>query len=99
MDGVPFATVTPVRVSSDVECIVLRTTPRPAWASAIGRDKYGLWAEFTIDRKAAMTPTKRAAKSKKKKSCSASSSARPDRPPARLRWIPPGRFLMGFAAR
>src|SRR5208282_6751640 len=48
MDAVSFATLTPVRVSSDVEQVVLRTTTRPKWASAIGRDKYGLWAEFTI---------------------------------------------------
>ncbi|MDR3638325.1 MAG: formylglycine-generating enzyme family protein [Isosphaeraceae bacterium] len=92
MDGVPFATPTPVRVSSDVEQVVLGTTPRPSWASAVGRDRYGLWAEFAVERKAAKAPSKRAAKSKK--------SAPPAAPPApivrqRLRWIPPGRFVMG----
>ena len=40
---------------------------RPDWASAIGRDEFGLWAEFTIK----------------------------DTVRQRLRWIPPGRFLMG----
>ena len=50
-DGVSFAAPAPVRVSSDVEQVVLRTTTLPEWASAIGRDKYGLWAEFTIERK------------------------------------------------
>ena len=64
MDAVSFATLTPVRVSSDVEQVVLRTTTLPRWASAIGRDKYGLWAEFTIEGNAAKPPTKRAAKKK-----------------------------------
>ena len=91
MDAVSFATLTPVRVSSDVEQVVLRTTTLPRWASAIGRDKYGLWAEFTIEGKVAKPPTKRAARRKK--------SAPPKVPLGpvrqRLRWIPPGRFLMG----
>ena len=91
MDGVSFATLAPVRVSSDVEQIVLRTMTRPRWASAIGRDKYGLWAEFTIEGKAAKPPTKRAAR--KKKSAPPKVPLGPVR--QRLRWIPPGRFLMG----
>ncbi|MGB0068309.1 MAG: formylglycine-generating enzyme family protein, partial [Isosphaeraceae bacterium] len=90
MDAVSFATLTPVRVSSDVEQVVLRTTTRPKWASAIGRDKYGLWAEFTIEGNAAKPPTKRAAK---KKSAPPKVPLGPVR--QRLRWIPPGRFLMG----
>ena len=40
---------------------------RPPWASAFGRDPYGLWAEFTIGETVRQ----------------------------RLRWIPPGRFVMG----
>ena len=91
MDAVSFATLTPVRVSSDVEQVVLRTTTRPKWASAIGRDKYGLWAEFTIEGKVAKPPTKRAAR--KKKSAPPKVPLGPVR--QRLRWIPPGRFLMG----
>ena len=90
MDAVSFATLTPLRVSSDVEQVVLRTTTRPKWASAIGRDKYGLWAEFTIEGKVAKPPTKRAAK---KKSAPPKVPLGPVR--QRLRWIPPGRFLMG----
>jgi len=93
MDAVSFATLTPVRVSSDVEQVVLRTTTLPGWASAMGRDKYGLWAEFTIEGNVAKQPTKRAARKK---------SAPPKVPLApvhqRLRWIPPGRFLMGSPA-
>ena len=91
MDAVSFATLTPVRVSSDVEQVVLRTTTLPKWASAIGRDKYGLWAEFTIEGKVAKPPTKRAAR--KKKSAPPKVPLGPVR--QRLRWIPPGRFLMG----
>ena len=77
-------------MSSDVEQVVLRTTTHPRWASAIGRDKYGLWAEFTIEGKVAKPPTKRAAK---KKSAPPKVPLGPVR--QRLRWIPPGRFLMG----
>jgi formylglycine-generating enzyme required for sulfatase activity len=91
MYGVSFATLASVRVSSDVEQVVLRTTTLPKWASAIGRDKFGLWAEFTIEGKPAKPPTKRVARKKK--------IARPVAPLGpvrqRLRWIPPGRFLMG----
>ncbi|MFI5457390.1 MAG: formylglycine-generating enzyme family protein [Isosphaerales bacterium] len=91
LDGVSFAALAPVRVSSDVEQVVLRTTTRPKWASAIGRDKYGLWAELTIEGKVAQPPAKRAARKKK--------SAPPEAPLGpvrqRLRWIPPGRFLLG----
>jgi len=39
---------------------------KPTWAKDIGRDRYGLWAEFKLDYIS-----------------------------QRLRWIPPGRFLMG----
>ncbi len=91
MDAVSFATLTPVRVSSDVEQVVLRATTCPKWASAIGRDKYGLWAEFTIEGKVAQPPTKRTAR--KKKSAPPKVPLGPVR--QRLRWIPPGRFLMG----
>ena len=57
----------PLRVSSDLEELVLGVMTRPAWASAIGRDSFGLWAEFTIGEAIRQ----------------------------RLRWIPPGRFVMG----
>jgi len=96
MDAVSFATLTPVRVSSDVEQIVLRTTTRPKWASAMGRDKYGLWAEFTIEGNAAKQRTERAERAErtaKKKSTRPKVPLGPVR--QRLRWIPPGRFLMG----
>ena len=90
MDAVVFATLTPVRVRSDVEQVTLFTTLLPSWASAIGRDQYGLWAEFTIDGKARKPPRKSAAKKK-----NAPSPAQPAPVRQRLRWIPPGWFLMG----
>ncbi len=80
-DAVSFVTPTPLRVSSDVEQVVLRTTTLPEWASAIGRDKYGLWAEFTIEGNAAKPPTKRAARKKKRRSAEGSTRPRPPAPP------------------
>ncbi len=62
-----FSSLTTVRLSSDLEELTLRTMTRPHWASAIGRDAFGLWAEFTIQETVRQ----------------------------RLRWIPPGRFVMG----
>jgi formylglycine-generating enzyme required for sulfatase activity len=59
--------LTPIRVWSDFEELVIDVMTRPAWASAIGRDQFGLWAEFTIG----------------------------DTVRQRLRWVPPGRFVMG----
>jgi formylglycine-generating enzyme required for sulfatase activity len=93
LDAVSFAALRPLRVSSDVEQVVLRTTTLPRWASAIGRDEYGLWAEFTIEGNAAKPPRRRAAKN----------TSAPQKAPLgpvrqRLRWIPPGRLLMGSPA-
>ena len=62
-----FSALTTVRLSSDVEELTIRTMTRPDWASAIGRDGSGLWADFSIK----------------------------DAARQRLRWIPPGRFVMG----
>ncbi|MFT5324875.1 MAG: sulfatase activating formylglycine-generating enzyme [Planctomycetaceae bacterium] len=60
-----------VRLRTDLEDVFLCKVPHPTWASRVGRDQYGLWAEFTIPQKQADEVTQR------------------------LRWIPPGRFLMG----
>jgi formylglycine-generating enzyme required for sulfatase activity len=57
-----------ISIRSDVEAIELRRITKPEWACAMGRDRYGLWAEFTL--KGVVQ---------------------------RMRWIPPGRFLMGSA--
>jgi formylglycine-generating enzyme required for sulfatase activity len=66
----PFPAVVPVRVLSDMDQLTIRTVVRPAWASAIGRDGYGLWADLKMAEGLFQ----------------------------RLRWIPPGRFLMGSPA-
>jgi formylglycine-generating enzyme required for sulfatase activity len=60
-----------VRLRTDLEDVFLCKVPRPTWASRVGRDQYGLWAEFTVPQKQTDDVTQR------------------------LRWIPPGRFLMG----
>src|SRR5262249_44554783 len=66
-DSLVVPSLTPLRISSDVEELVLDVMTRPHWASAFGRDPYGLWAEFTIGETVRQ----------------------------RLRWIPPGRSVMG----
>jgi len=53
-------------IRSDRARLLLRMIRKPAWASASGRDRYGLWAELTYKNVT-----------------------------QRLRWIPPGEFLMG----
>ncbi len=53
-------------VRSDCEILTFAPLTRPDWASAMGRDRYGLWADFTLGEVA-----------------------------QRMRWIGPGRFLMG----
>ena len=54
------------RLFSDLEAIELASEIRPPWASAAGRDRYGLWADLEIGGVV-----------------------------QRLRYIRPGRFLMG----
>ncbi len=58
--GAPFV------LRTDCESLTFQPLTRPLWASAMGRDPYGLWADFEIE---AVTQ--------------------------RMRWINPGRFLMG----
>lgn len=54
------------RVLTDCERLTFDSVTKPDWASAIGRDRFGLWTEITVDKAT-----------------------------QRLRWISPGRFLMG----
>jgi len=54
------------RVRSDRAELTFRRLTKPDWASGIGRDRFGLFAEITVEEVT-----------------------------QRLRWIPPGRFLMG----
>jgi formylglycine-generating enzyme required for sulfatase activity len=80
-DRVSFSSVLPVRLSSDVESLVLDVMTKPDWASAMGRDRFGLWAELTLEAKST---------GRRKSTISAAGQVR-----QRLRWIPPGSFLMG----
>jgi formylglycine-generating enzyme required for sulfatase activity len=88
----PLPEGTALRVESDVDVLELTRITKPEWASAMGRDRYGLWAEFTVE-----IP---AIRKSKKGSKRVKSSASPPVPEVdfvtqRMRWIPPGRFLMG----
>jgi hypothetical protein len=63
-----------LEIRTDRETLILHRCARPAWASAMGRDRFGLWAELSIEDSAGEPVVQR------------------------LRWIPPGRFLMGSPA-
>jgi formylglycine-generating enzyme required for sulfatase activity len=63
-----------LEIRTDRETLILHRCATPAWAGAMGRDRFGLWADLTI----------------------ADSAGEPVI--QRLRWIPPGRFLMGSPA-
>ncbi len=67
----PFPQAGNIIIRSDSDRLVLRRFTQPTWASAIGRDRYGLWTEFEVER-SGQRPVKQ-----------------------RMRWIAPGRFLMG----
>jgi formylglycine-generating enzyme required for sulfatase activity len=60
-----------IEVRTDRERLTLRRIQKPKWASAMGRDRFGLWAEISVDPRQGEPVVQR------------------------LRWIPPGRFLMG----
>jgi len=60
-----------LEIRTDREILRLQRCAKPAWASAMGRDRFGLWAEISIEPSDGEPVTQR------------------------LRWIPPGRFLMG----
>lgn len=64
--AVPLPSASSLVLRTDRNVATLRSAVRPQWASAMGRDRFGLWASFTIEGEE-----------------------------HRMRWIPPGRFLMG----
>jgi len=80
-----------IEIRSDRERLTLHRLPRPAWASAMGRDRYGLWAEIAV----APAPAKR--RQGRTRTAAPPGTVGADAEPIvqRLRWIPPGRFLMG----
>jgi formylglycine-generating enzyme required for sulfatase activity len=67
----PLLRTTAFRIVSDHERLTVRQIKKPDWASAIGRDGFGLWADIAIE------------------------PSEGDPVIQRLRWIPPGRFVMG----
>jgi formylglycine-generating enzyme required for sulfatase activity len=58
-------------ILTDREKLTLRQTQKPEWAKFMGRDRFGLWADFRLEANQGQPVIQR------------------------LRWIPPGRFLMG----
>ncbi|MCO6453880.1 MAG: formylglycine-generating enzyme family protein [Pirellulaceae bacterium] len=97
--------ISDLRVVTDVEQLDFERFVRPPWASAMGRDRYGLWAEFTLESPTeAELPASRPQGSRRARSKRDGKSPTEKQPaPAnpitqRLRWIPPGRFRMGSNA-
>jgi len=82
---------TAIEIRSDRERLTLHRLPRPAWASAMGRDRYGLWAEIAV---VPVTPKRLQGRTR---TAAPPGTVGRDLEPIvqRLRWIPPGRFLMG----
>ncbi len=58
-------------IITDCARLTVKSTYKPLWAKAIGRDRFGLWADFAIQPPQGQPVVQR------------------------LRWIPPGRFMMG----
>ena len=61
----------PSSIRTDREHLTCAGLTKPQWASAIGRDRFGLWSEIAVEPSTGEPVIQR------------------------LRWIPPGRFLMG----
>ncbi|WP_205215850.1 formylglycine-generating enzyme family protein [Azospirillum brasilense] len=68
----PLPNAPAVRIVTDREEVRLERLTRPAWADALGRDRFGLWADLAVPPLRGGDPVVQ-----------------------RLRWIAPGRFLMG----
>jgi formylglycine-generating enzyme required for sulfatase activity len=81
-----FGSLRSVRVISDVAGYQFDRITKPAWAVDFGSDEYGLHATFEIE-PVARSETKKPRKKRQ--------SAMTDPVRQRLRWIPPGRFVMG----
>jgi formylglycine-generating enzyme required for sulfatase activity len=70
-ESAPLPQVPALILRSDREEIRLGRMVKPDWASGIGRDRFGLFADLTVPGRRTSDITQR------------------------LRWIPPGRFLLG----
>lgn len=60
-----------LKLASDQAEVLLSVDYKPEWASGMGRDCYGLWAEFLLEKQQGEAVIQR------------------------MRWIPPGQFMMG----
>jgi len=91
----PLPLLPAIQVLTDRERLTLHQLAKPAWAGAIGRDRHGLWAEFTLTPPAAEPAPQRRRWWSRKSAPPAGPQPAPAPVIQRLRWIPPGRFLMG----
>ncbi|MCY2962911.1 MAG: SUMF1/EgtB/PvdO family nonheme iron enzyme [Planctomycetota bacterium] len=91
------------RIHTDAEEVTLARCGQPEWASAVGRDDWGLWADIAIPLVESRQPGNRGRVSiwqrlfggKTKNAERTVEMPAPREVVQRLRWIPPGRFLMG----
>ena len=85
-----------VVVETDLETLELRKVPKPEWASAMGRDQFGLWVEFEVHVASRRTETRgfleRARALFRRQT---EELPIPEKVTQRMRWIPPGQFRMG----
>ncbi|SDW69620.1 formylglycine-generating enzyme family protein [Thiocapsa roseopersicina] len=45
----PLSKAARLEIRTDREVLTLRRAPKPGWASAIGRDRFGLWADLRVE--------------------------------------------------
>ncbi|MEQ8568979.1 MAG: formylglycine-generating enzyme family protein [Deltaproteobacteria bacterium] len=67
---IPIDLRAPVRLETDLVSLDLEPFERPEWASGVGRDRFGLFADVEVETRVVPEVI-------------------------RMRWIPPGRFMMG----
>jgi formylglycine-generating enzyme required for sulfatase activity len=91
LNPIPISVLAPIQLPTDLGSLTIQPVSLPPWASEMGRDRYGLWAEFTVDQPVPESPRGLGRIFQRR---------RQNLPPVRqrLRWIPPGRFLMGSPA-
>ena len=92
---IPLPQTHAIQILTDREHLTLHQTAKPAWASAIGRDRFGLWAEIAIEPKAVESGARRQRWWSRKTAPTKSPIIVGEPVIQRLRWITPGRFLMG----
>ncbi len=95
---VPLPAASRIQLLTDRERLTLSQIDKPAWASAIGRDRFGLWAEIAVPSRSAESAPQRRRWWSLKSAPKPSAQMDPEPVIQRLRWIPPGRFLMGSPA-